>query len=269
MEIPTTVDNVKKGRILTLALIISISILIFKVTQTTDIVNPIVVLLRSLVYFAVAYVGLIWAFKFQVTLHSLLYILPQSAMFIMSEVIFLEMFFFRRVGRVYEILILVGMLILLFIGTYVVFLMSNVFNVATVKEIPLIQAARTVSFLATLIATFFLALGLLDGNLDIIPTTLILAFAFFSLVFFHLKHMDLGKERLGEYTILVLLFMLSMFISTAIVSQSHEVIALAPTIGAFVALEIITKKQRNMLTPFTILQYIFFITAIFVAAFVI
>ncbi|MBI2356575.1 hypothetical protein HYV12_00745 [Candidatus Dojkabacteria bacterium] len=264
MELQTSVDNIKKGRVLALALIVSISILLFKVTQTTDIVNPLTVLLRAFGYFIATYVGLIWAFRLQVTLHSLLYILPQTSLFIFAEVIFLELFFFRRVGRVYEIVILLVMLVLLFFGSYVVFLMSNVFNVSTIKEIPLIQAARTVSFISTLISTFFLTLGLMDGNINIIPTFLLLLITFTGIAFFHLKHMEINRERLGEYTILTVMFMMVSVMSLAFVSQNHEIIALAPTVGAYVVIELVTKKQRNMLNLFDILQYIFLITTVFI-----
>ncbi len=264
MEIQGSVDNIKKGRILTLALAISISILIFKVTQTTDLVNPISVILRSFIYFVVTYLGLIWAFRLQVTIHTLLYILPQSSLFILAEVIFLELFFFRRVGRVYEVLILLVMLILLFVGTYVVFLMSNVFNVSTIKELPLIQAARTVSFLTTLIGIFFITVGLLDGNINMLFMMAMLIVVYFGLIFLHLKHMEINKDRIGEYTVLTLLFMVMSVVSLAFVSQRHEVIALAPTVGAYIALELITKKQRNLLSYFNMVQYIFLITAVFV-----
>lgn len=269
MEIYTSIDNVKKGRILTLAIVISLSILLFKVTQTSEVVNPITVLFRSLIYFLVTYVGLIWAFRLQVTIHSLLYILPQSSLFIFAQVLFLELFFFRRVGRVYEILILVVMFLLLFVGSYVVFLMSNVFNVSTIKEIPLIQAARTVSFLSTLIATFLLTLGLLDSNFNIIIVMIILSISYFLGVFFHLKHMEINKDRIGEYTLLTVLFMVISVLSLSFVSHRHEIIALAPTVGAYVALEVITKKQRNMLSFVDNLQFILVLSVIFILGIII
>jgi hypothetical protein len=264
MEIQSSIDNIKKGRILALAIVISVSTLLFKVTQTSDIVNPLTVLLRGLSYFAFTYIGLIWAFRLQVSLHSLMYILPQSSLFIFAQVIFLELFFFRRVGRVYEVLILVGIFILLFIGSYIVFLMSNVFNVSTIKEIPLIQAARTVSILSTLIATFLITLGLLDSNFNIIIVMALLTVIYFGSVFFHLKHMEINMGRIGEYSVLTVLFMIISVLSLAFVSHRHEIIALAPTVGAYIALEVVTKKQRNMLKPTDWIQYILFISAVFI-----
>lgn len=264
MEIQSSIDNIKKGRILTLALVVSLSILIFKVTQSTDVVNPLSVILRGFGYFIVTYIGLVWAFRFQVTLHSLLYILPQSSLFIFTQVIFFELFFFRRVGRVYEVLILLVMLLLLFLGSYVVFLMSNVFNVATIKEIPLIHAARTVSLLSTLIATFFITLGLLDANFGIILTFLLISIVYILNIFFYLKHTEVNRDRVGVYVLLTYLFMIVPTISLSFVSQRHELVALAPTVGGFIALEIISKRHRNMLTLFNRLQYIVILIIIFV-----
>ncbi|KKR06297.1 MAG: hypothetical protein UT34_C0001G0337 [candidate division WS6 bacterium GW2011_GWF2_39_15] len=265
MEIQGNIDNVKKGRILTLALVISLSILFFKITQQSVIVNPVTIILRGVGYFIFSYIGLIWALRFQVTLHTLLYIVPQTSLFIFAEMIFLELFFFRRVGRVYEVLILIGILAILFGGIYMSFLMANIFNVSTIKkEIPLVQAARTVSFIGTLICTFFITVGIMDANFNIFITMAILLLTYTGLIFFHLRHMDISWERIGGYTALTLLFLSTSVIALAIVSQRHEVIALGPTVGGFISLEYITKKQRNMVRNFDLIQYVFLLVLTFI-----
>jgi len=193
----------------------------------------------------------------------LLYVLPQSSLFIMAEVLFMELFFFRRVGRVYEVLIILAVMIVLTIGTYISFLMTNVFNVATIKEIPLIQAARTVSHVVTLLVLYFITSAVLDSGLNFVVIFLVPLVFYAASIFLHLKHMKIEGNKLVRYTLLSILLAYTLYVGVMLVSQRHELIALAPTVGGYVALELLVQKDRNMLNAYDFVQYIAMIIGVY------
>ena len=139
------VDNEKRGKLLLLAALVALPIFVFKIVSRET--YPVWrIFVNSLAYFGVTFVGLLWALNFQVKKKSFLYIF-QASLFILSEYLFVEFFFFQKFSRIYEAFILLFLMIAVFFANYFVFLMVNVLNVNPFKPIPLAQVGRPFSYL--------------------------------------------------------------------------------------------------------------------------
>lgn len=135
------IDEEKRGKFLTLAALIALTIFISKIIQSETQLIVSRIYLNAFFYAVFTFLGLLWAFKFQVKKRSLLFVL-QPALFVFSQVLFLEFFFFQKFNRIYEAFILLILVLLVFLGNYVSFLMANVLNVDLFKKIPLAQVGR-------------------------------------------------------------------------------------------------------------------------------
>ena len=80
-------DSEKRGKLLFLAGIITLAIFLTKVLQGEADISTWRIYLDGIIYFAVAFVGLLWAFNFQIKLKSLLYIF-QASLFVFSAASF-------------------------------------------------------------------------------------------------------------------------------------------------------------------------------------
>jgi len=245
MEIVSTVDNVKKGRMLTLAAVISVLMIGIKITKFGDDVSSLSIISRCIAFFVMAYCGLIWALRFQVSKSSLLSILPQSSFYVFTQYLFVEYFFSRGVERIYEFIILFIVLILIFIGVYASFLMANIFNVATIKQIPLENVGRTVSYILSLLSVYFLTYGLFESSLSWYFLLLLFALGFFIVSFFHFKRLDMSKERIGRITLLSFLTLIVTISGAIVVSSRHEYIASVPVVVLFSISSIVMKKENE------------------------
>lgn len=262
MEIATSVDNVKKGRMLGLAALISLSMIGLQITSITRTPSSTEILIRAGLYFVVTFLGLIWALRFQVTLRSLMYIIPQSAFFVFSEYIFLEFFFFNRVGRVYEFFIMFLALIGLFVATYSSFLMANVFNVAVIKDIPLVNVGKTVSYVLSLLSVYFLTYGLLYSNTNILVLIALLVIGYILTITFHFRNVEMAKERVGRVVFLSTITMLITVLGASAISYRYELISLLSTVVLFAVTSVVSKKEnedtRLKLASYLIIIFILF-----------
>ncbi len=255
-EVRGVIDNIKRGRILTLALLVSISLFFLKVSQTADVVSIPSVYLKAIVYFFLSYIGLWWALRFQVSKKSAIYVLPQSSLFVFTQVLFIELFFFQRFGRVYEAFLLFFLLILMFLSTYISFLTTNVFNVGSVKEIPLLQVGKTTSYILSLLMVFFFTFGLLESSFNPILILLLLAGFYASIIFMHFNHLGIGQGSFKGKVLLTVLAMLFMFIGSAFIGSMHEAIAFAPMVTMFVMAGVVMRVDKNQLRVWDIIEYI-------------
>ena len=155
-----TEDSVKRGKLIVLSLLIGLSIFVETLIEQQD-QSVTRVLLTSLIYLFASFFGLIWAFNFQVKIKSL-YFLFQSSLFVMSEYLFIQLFFVERFSRIYEGILLFILVALVSIATYVSFLMANVFNVNLYKSIPLANVGRTTSYIISTLSLFFITFALLS-----------------------------------------------------------------------------------------------------------
>ena len=122
-----TEDSVKRGKMITLSVLIGLTMFIQTLIKSQD-MTVTRILTTAAVYFIVSFLGLIWAFNFQVKIKSLPY-LVYSSLFVMSEYLFIQLFFVEKFSRIYQGLFLFILILLVSIGAYISFLMTNVFNV--------------------------------------------------------------------------------------------------------------------------------------------
>jgi hypothetical protein len=255
-EVKGLVDEVKKGRLLALALLISVSLFIVKLSQSSPVASTSAVYFRAVLYFVLSYIGLLWALKFQVRAKGLMFVLTQSSFFIFSEVLFIELFFFRRFGRVYEALLLFFLLALMFGGTYISFLTANVFNVGNIKEIPLLQVGKTTSYILSLLMVYFVTFGLLESAFDPVTSFILIALFYIAIVFMHFRHLGIGKGSFWGRVVLTIAAMLILLIGNALTGSMHELVALVPMIAMFVMTGVVMHTERNQLSKLDIAQYV-------------
>lgn len=256
----TNEDAVKRGKLLTLSLLIALSIFIQTILKVND-GDVIRTILTALVYFGISVIGLIWAFNFQVRFKSIPF-LVQSALFVASEYLFVQLFFVQKFSRIYEGLLLLILIGIVFIGTYVSFLMSNVFNVNLYKSIPLVNVGRTTSYIISSFTLFFFLFSLLALQLAIyflIPLVIVVS-VFLSYI--HLKNLGYENILLTRKTLLVSLLVLFMFLGSFLSGITHEVSVLGPVVGYFVGIGVANMKSTKANKNLELLMYISILIAI-------
>jgi len=242
-----SVDNVKRGRLFSIAVISTLLVLI---TQLTDTSNTAfwMIFLRAGGYAIFIYLFLIWGLRFQVTLYSLLFVLPYTAIYLLLQYVFFEIFFLTLSGRVLEIIILLILGLLIFIGNYASMLMANIFNVGTIKDIPLIHAARTTSYILLLLQTYFLTYSLLHSGVNILfLIPLFFIFVFISL-YLHLKNSDLQDLIITKYALAIAFVTMISVFSIVFVNVEHAIGALAPTVVVYALIGTIMNNNKQLLT---------------------
>ncbi len=255
----TNEDAVKRGKLLSLSLLIALSIFIQTILKINQ-GDPIRTALTFLVYLVVSVVGLIWAFNFRVKIRSLPFLF-HSALFVASEYLFIQLFFIQKFSRIYEGLILLSLIVFVFVGTYVSFLMTNVFNVNLYKKIPLVNVGRTTSYIISTLTVFFLFFGILALQLPLyILLPILIAVAYF-LSFIHLKNLGYEDMLLKRRSLLVSTIVIFMFISTLFSGVLHEVSVLAPVVGYFVGIGVANIKVENKGKAFELFLYILILIA--------
>jgi hypothetical protein len=261
-------DSEKRGKLLFLAGAISLAIFLFKVLQGQADIPTWRIYLDGAIYLGVAFLGLLWAFNFQVKMKSFLYIF-QSSLFVLSEVIFVELFFFQKFGRLYEALILFVILALMFLGIYVSFLMANVFNVNLFKKLPLVQVGRTSSYLISLLMTYFLTFSLLSSSLPIYILLPIILVLYIIISLIHYVNMGMEEGELWRKTILTTVISMMLFLGVFLTGSTHELTAIAPALGYYFAVSMVTQEQifrKNSISfifSMLLLAVIFFVVIIF------
>lgn len=236
-----SVDSEKRGRILFLAVIVTSILFLSKVLGFVSLDSEIKTYGFALLFFAIAFVGQIWAFKFQIKFKSLL-ILFQSSLYVFSEVLFVYFFFFQNFSRIYEAFLLSLVMILIFVTTYVSFLMANVFNVGLFKKLPLIQVAQTSSYVLSLLSLYFLTFSFLASEFPIyilIPSIFI---CYFLIIFIHLRHLEMEASVMWSRVILIFLIMSVLFLGSFFVGSIHEVVSIVPAVGYLIGIGVISKE---------------------------
>lgn len=256
----TNEDAVKRGKLLTLSLLIALSIFIQTILKVNegDVVRTI---LTALVYFGLSAIGLIWAFNFQVRFKSIPFLI-QSALFVASEYLFVQLFFVQKFSRIYEGLLLLILVGIVFVGTYISFLMSNVFNVNLYKSIPLVNVGRTTSYIISSFTLFFLFFALLALQLPVYFLLPMVVLVSIFLSYIHLKNLGYEGILLSRKTLLVSLLVIFMFLGSFLSGVTHEVSVLGPVVGYFVGIGIANMKSTNANKNIELLMYISILIAI-------
>lgn len=249
-----TEDAVKRGKLIALSLLIGLSIFVQTLIKQQD-VGITRILIIALVYLFGSFIGLIWAFDFQVKIKSLSFLL-QSSLFVMSEYFFVQLFFVEKFSRIYEGILLLILVALISIGTYISFLMANVFNVNLYKSIPLANVGRTTSYIISTLSVFFITFSLLSLQPKIYILLPIQLFISIFFCFIHLKVLDYEGFVLNRKVMLVSLVVFIMFISSFLTGVIHEVSALSPTVGYFVGIGVANMKSNKSGNQFEMVLYI-------------
>lgn len=238
----SNVDNEKRGKLLLIAAFVALSVFVFKVSQMQTQVDIWKVFVRAGIYAVVTFVALLWAFNLQVKKKSFLYLF-QASLFVFAEVLFIELFFFQKFSRIYEAIILLGLIILFFFVNYFVFLMANVFNVNLFRSIPLVQVGRTVSYLASIFMIFFATFSLLATNFAPYITFPLIVLAYIIIVLLHYINIDVVGGELVRKTAVTTLIMVLLLSSVLFAGNVHEIIAFAPVVGYFLSVNVVTHER--------------------------
>ena len=247
-----TEDSVKRGKMITLSVLMGLTMFIQTLIKSQD-MTVTRVLTTAAVYFIVSFLGLIWAFNFQVKIKSLPY-LVYSALFVMSEYLFIQLFFVEKFSRIYQGLFLFILILLVSIGAYISFLMTNVFNVNLYKNIPLADVGKTTSYVISTLSIYFL-----------LPIEFGILWFF---AFIHLRNIGFEGFVLKRKAILVSLIVFFMFLATLFTGILHEVSALSPAVGYFVAIGIANMRVDNTRFNFSLILYILALIAVIVLNFI-
>jgi len=253
-------DSVKRGKLITLAFLIALSVFVQTLIKIED-QTLIRILITSSVYLMGTFLGLIWAFNFQVRVKSLPFLL-HSALFVMSEYLFIQLFFAEKFNRIYEGILLLVLVGLIFVGTYVSFLMSNVFNVNLYKSIPLVHVGRTTSYIISTLTIFFTIFGLLSLQLQVyflLPLVLLISVF---LTYIHLRNLGYEGYLLSRKTVLVSVLIFFMFLGSFLAGIIHELSAVVPTVGYFVGIGIANIKGNKTIFSLEMIIYIIALIAV-------
>ena len=253
-------DSVKRGKLISLAFLIALSVFVQTLIKVEEL-TLLRILVTSSIYLIGTFLGLIWAFNFQVKIKSLPFLF-HSALFVMSEYLFIQLFFAEKFNRIYEGLLLLVLVGLIFWGTYVSFLMSNVFNVNLYKSIPLVHVGRTTSYIISTLTIFFTIFGLLSLQLPIyLLLPLVLLVSVF-LTYIHLGNLGFEGYLLSRKTVLVSVLIFFMFLGSFLSGVIHELSAVVPTVGYFVGIGIANIKGNKSIINWEMIIYILTLIAV-------
>lgn len=260
----TSTDREKRGKLLLLAAFTALSLFISKIIQTDTLVVASRVYLNALIYFVIVFVGLLWSFNLQIKKKSLITLI-QPALFVFSQELFVEFFFFQKFSRIYEAFILLGLVVVFFFINYFSFLSANIFNVSLFKKIPLLQVARTVSNIISVFMMYFITFSFLlsDFNVYILLGSLFLFYLLISL----LNYVNNGIEEEGELfrkTFITTLIPFMLFSGVFLSGNVHEVISVIPVVGYFLTVSVATRESfvkvdsRSVAIQILVLVFAFF-----------
>lgn len=236
-------DSVKRGKLISFSLLIAFSVFVqtlIKVGEPTVLRTVII----SVIYLVATFLGLIWALNFQVKIKSLPFLL-HSSLFVMSEYLFIQLFFAQKFSRIYEGILLLVLVGLIFLGTYVSFLMTNVFNVNLYKNIPLIHVGRTASYIISTFTIFFTIFGLLSLQLEVYFLVPLVLLVCIFLTYIHLRNLGYEGYILSRKSVLVSTLVFVMFLGSFLSGIIHELSAIVPTVGYFVGIGVANMKSKK------------------------
>lgn len=231
-RVDTNIDEEKRGKFITLAAFIALAIFVSKITQSQTQVIIWRVYLNAVAYFVLTMVGLLWSFNFQIKKKSLIFLL-QPALYVFSQSLFIEFFFFQKFNRIYEVFILLLLMFLAFLGNYISFLMANVLNVDLFKKIPLAQVGRTSSYLVSLLMIYFFTFSFLVTGFDIYILIPLILITYLIIILVHYVNIGFEGGELARKTLLTLLICFILFLGVFLAGDSHEIVAAIPVLGYY------------------------------------
>jgi hypothetical protein len=143
---------------------------------------------------------------------------------------------------------------------YTILLSENIFNVSIERNIPLVRAARTVGYLATLFvsfAFFTLLFGLGLNNLGFALISMIVSVLLFAQGFWQIELKDTDPRRLVYYSLVGGLIVGEIALALSFWPLEPPKVGLALAATAYVILGILQHHTRQDLTKRTLFEYIF------------
>lgn len=240
------VDNNKRGKLISVAILVSSIVVLSKLVQQSEVVNLYSVVANAFIISIISYIGLLWALSFQITLRSMVYALSQSSLIVFILTIFLEIFVFRRVGRVYEVLILLTLSGVMFFVTYASYLMANIFNVAHFKEIPLTQVAKTTSLLLSLLSIYFISFAIFEMSLSGYVTITLLGIVYFFIILFHLRHLGINRNNFWRSFYTVFFYTLLISSLYILIGGNPLIFSIVPTVVSYSLINLLTLENTSI-----------------------
>ena len=255
-------DNEKRGKLLLLAAFIAFSLFVSKVVQANTQVVISRVYINALIYFVIVFVGLLWAFNFQIKRKSLIYLL-QPALFVFSQELFVEFFFFQKFSRIYEAFILLLLIIAVFFINYFSFLSANAFNVNLYKKIPLAQVARTTSYIISIFTMYFLTFSFLLSEFNVYFLLVSILIFYIIITLIHYINIEIEDRELFRKTVITSMISFILFLGVFLSGSTHEVISIAPVVGYYFAVSMVTQENMFLGNYKNAFLYIIFLVVIF------
>lgn len=239
-----TRDSGKRGRLVFLAAFISLSLFLMRALNIWEVTSRTDLLIKALVFGAFTFISLIWSFRFTINWRSIMVVIPQSVIFVVALVLFIELFFFRELERAMDFFVLFIVWGGSFLSMYVSFLMTNIFNVSMFKELPLKQVAKTTSYILSMVLVYLFSFSFLAMQLNFAITTAFLALVYAVVIYTHFYHLNFSRKNLINAIVVVIVGMLASVLAFMFVSSRHEFVALMPTAAAFSMIGITMHKSR-------------------------
>lgn len=256
------IDEEKRGKFLTLAALIALAIFISKIIQSDTQLIIGRIYINAVVYSVLTFLGLLWAFKFQIKKRSLLFVL-QPALFVFSQVLFIEFFFFQKFNRIYEAFILLLLVFLVFVGNYISFLMANVLNVDLFKKIPLAQVGRTSSYLISLLMLYFFTFAFLVSGFPIFVLLPLIVLSYTLVVLIHYLNMGVEGVELYRKSLITVSISIILFLAVFLLGDTHELVAAVPVLGYYFSVGVVSQerltgdKNKGLFVYFMLLLFLF------------
>lgn len=235
-------DGEKRGKLLFLAGFVALSIFVTKIVQSDNIVEAKSVYLNALIYFFVVFFGLLWAFSFLVKKKSFIFI-SQVALFVSSQELFIEFFFFQKFSRIYEAFILLLLIFMVFVINYFAFLTANVLNVDLFKKIPLVQIGRTGSYIISILMMYFFTFSFLLSGFNIYVMLPLILVSYVVIILMHYVNIGLSGWELYRKTVLTTLISFILFLGVFLSGNSHEVISIMPVVGYYWSVNLVSQEN--------------------------
>lgn len=229
----------KKPKMIAVALIIGIAMFIIKLLQR-ETVEIYQILLYSLGFGAFGFIGLLWITNFVLNKKAILFIF-QGALMLFAQVFFLFLFFYTSFGRVYESALFFIVVSMFVFVNYVLFSMVNIFVVWTEKPLPLVNVAKSSSFIFSLATVYFGSFAVLNSNLPIYFIALIEFLLVFVVTIMYFVNLEVSRELIFKESALISYSVLGLFLAGMLFTEKIEFLAFLPVIAMFILNE---KKFR-------------------------
>jgi len=245
------IESSKRGKMLFLSFSLTFAVFAMKLFMGEFSLLQMYVL--SVVAFLITYAGLMWIVDFDLNKKSLLLYVPQGALFVCAEVLFWIIFFPLKFGRLSEVTLMFGILLCFFIATYAACLMVNIFAVSSVKQIPLVQVAKTTSNILSLFTIYLFAFSLYASEFFIGFLIIVLVAVFFIVVAQHYAHLGLANRTYARSVMIAVWCMSVSTIGVSFAGGKHEFLAFVPVVIMYVVGDIVERNEKQKHPLFSIL----------------